>query len=79
MKKQSVGAASLVAIGGLLAACTAPPALLLESDANSAKISYSGDIAGATAVAKRHCARYERVPRLQMANMDTAYFACVKP
>jgi hypothetical protein len=78
MKKRIAGAASLIALGGLLTACN-PPALLLEGDANSARISYSGDIAGATAAAKRHCARYERVPRLQMADMDTAYFACVKP
>lgn len=63
----------------LLAACTAPSALLLEGDADSAKITYSGDLTQAKAVAARHCARYERVPRLQMADMDTAYYACVKP
>jgi hypothetical protein len=79
MTKRTAGAASLVAIGGLLAACASPPALLLEGNADSAKITYSGALAGAAAVAKRHCARYERVPRLQMADMDTAYFACVKP
>ena len=63
----------------LLAACSGPSALLLEGDADSAKIAYSGDRAQANAVAARHCARYERVPRFQMADMDTAYYACVKP
>ena len=71
-------AASLAVAGGLLAAC-APTPLLLHGDAKSAKIAYTGDLAAATAVAARHCARYERVPRFQMADMDTAYFACVKP
>lgn len=71
-------AAGLVAVGGLLAAC-ASPALLLKGTADEAKISYGGDLASASAIAARHCARYERVPRFQMADMDTAYFACVKP
>ncbi|HZU89400.1 MAG TPA: hypothetical protein VE993_09100 [Stellaceae bacterium] len=78
MRRGSACAAG-VALGGLLVACASPPALLLAGDANSARIAYSGALASATAVAERHCARYERVPRLQMADMDTAYFACVKP
>jgi hypothetical protein len=73
-------AASLAVIGGILAACTTPPALLLEGDANSARVAYGGgDLASATAVAKRHCARYQRLPRLLRADIDTADFACVQP
>jgi hypothetical protein len=79
MSKRIAPAASLVIVGGLLAACTASSALLLEGDAASAKVAYGGDLARANAVAARHCARYERVPRFQMADMDTAYYACVKP
>jgi hypothetical protein len=71
-------AASLVTVGGLCAACAGHPPILLEGDANSAWISYDGDLARATAVAERHCASYERVPRLLAADMDTASFACVK-
>lgn len=70
-------AASLVVAGGL-AACAASP-LLLEGDANSVRIGYSGDLGRATALAAQHCARYERVPRFLMADIDTAYFACAKP
>jgi hypothetical protein len=73
-------AASLVMIGGLLAACTPPAPLVLQGDANSVTIGYGGgDLARAAVVAARHCARYERVPRFQMADMDTAYYACVEP
>jgi hypothetical protein len=79
MNRSVAVAAGLVIIGGLLAACSAPSALLLKGDANSAKIAYSGDLATANAVAARHCARYERVPQFRMADMDTAYYACVKP
>jgi hypothetical protein len=75
---KSIVAASLVMLGGFLAACAAPPPLLLQGDANSAEISYSGDLTSAAAVAAQHCARYERVARFQMADMDTAYYACVK-
>ena len=79
MTKGIALAASLAAAGALLAAC-APAPLLLHGDANSAKVAYTtGDLPKATAVAARHCARYERVPRFLMADMDTAYFACVKP
>lgn len=70
--------ASLAAAGGLLTAC-APAPLLLEGDAKSATVAYGGDLAKATAVAAHHCASYERVPHFLMADLDTAYFSCVKP
>lgn len=78
MKQRIAVLVSLAMAGGLLAAC-APTPLLLHGDANSATVVYSNDLAQATTVAAHHCARYERVPRFQMADMDTAYFACVKP
>ena len=78
MTRRIAFAASLAVAGGILAACAASP-LLLKGDATSATVAYGGDLAKATVVAARHCARYERVPRFQMADMDTAYFACVKP
>jgi hypothetical protein len=78
VRKRIAFAARLALAGGLLAACTASP-ILLKGDATSAKIGYSGDLPAATAVAARHCARYERVARFLMADLDTAYFACVKP
>lgn len=78
MIRKIAAAAGLALAGGLLAAC-AHPAMLLKGTATEAKVGYAGDFASATAVATRHCARYERVPRFLMADMDTAYFACVKP
>ena len=65
-------------VGSLTIACTAKP-FVLEGDANSAQITYGGDLAAVTSVAKRHCAQFERVPRLQQVSEDVAYFDCVRP
>jgi hypothetical protein len=69
----------LVLVGGLLAACSGAPAILVQGDAKSAEVAYRGDLPSATAIARRHCARYERIPRLLGADLDTAYFDCVRP
>jgi hypothetical protein len=52
---------------------------LLQGDANTAQVGYSGRIDDATLVAKQHCAQYERVPRFLEAGEDVAYFDCVRP
>ena len=67
-----------VLISGLGFACAGKP-FLIEGDANRAWIAYSGDIESATAVAKRHCARFERIPRFREMQEDVAYFECVRP
>jgi len=68
-----------ILIGGLAAACTGPKPFLLEGDANSAQVGYSGDAESTTAVARQHCARYERIPRLLEAQENVAFFDCVRP
>ncbi|MGH7039674.1 MAG: hypothetical protein ACREE1_16230 [Stellaceae bacterium] len=78
MKRGIALLASVAVAGGFLAAC-APTSILLEGDAKSATVAYGGDLAKATAVAAHHCASYERVPHFLMADIDTAYFSCVKP
>ncbi|MBV9862599.1 MAG: hypothetical protein JO267_10675 [Alphaproteobacteria bacterium] len=70
---------ALAATAGSLAACLAAKPFLIQGDASSAEVGYSGDVAGATAVARQHCAQYERVPRLLEAERDIAFFDCVKP
>jgi len=52
-------------------------AYLSEGDQKSATVGYSGNLDDATAVARRHCAGYERVARLSAKTVDTAYFDCV--
>ena len=78
MTRRIARLATLAVVSGLLAACSPTP-LLLDGDAKSATVAYGGDLAKATAVAAHHCAPYERVPRFLMADLDTAYFSCVKP
>ena len=57
--------------------CTGPKPFLLQGDAGSAEVGYSGNIDGATAVASQHCAQYERVPRFVEADQNVAFFDCV--
>lgn len=64
---------------GLGVACTGPKPFLIQGDANSAQVGYSGDIDGTNSVARRHCAQYERVPRLLEAEENVAFFDCVRP
>ena len=74
-RRLRIGAALLCLI---LIGCAAKP-FLLDGDANSAEVGYGLDLAAATAVAKEHCARYERVPQFLESGEDVAYFACVHP
>jgi hypothetical protein len=67
-----------VLLAGLASAC-APKPFVLEGDASYAGITYAGDMASATAAAKRHCAPFERVPRFREIQEDVAYFDCVRP
>jgi hypothetical protein len=60
-------------------ACTGPKPFLLQGNASSAQVGYSGDIDGATLVARQHCAQYERVPRFLEAQENVAFFDCVRP
>jgi hypothetical protein len=68
----------IVLVSGLGLAC-AGKAYLLDGDANYARVAYGGDMESATAVAKRHCAPFERVPRFREFQEDSAYFDCVRP
>jgi hypothetical protein len=60
------------------AACQAKP-FVLDGDADYVKVTYAGDMEGATAAAKRHCAQFERVPRFREIEESAAYFFCVRP
>jgi hypothetical protein len=68
----------IVLVGGLGLACAGKP-FVLEGDSNRVGVAYGGDMESATAVAKRHCAPFERVPRFREIQEDVAYFDCVRP
>ena len=65
----------LFAAAVMLVGCSARP-FVDKGDANSAVITYSGDLDSATAVARRHCAQYERVAHLVTTAIGQAYFQC---
>ncbi len=67
------------AAGAALSGCTAPHPIVLKGDANSVEVSYGGDVASALPLARRHCAQFERVPRLLDAGADLAVYDCVRP
>jgi hypothetical protein len=68
----------IIVVGSLGVACAGKP-FVLEGDANSVGVAYAGDVESATAVAKRYCAPFERVPRFREIQEDVAYFDCVRP
>lgn len=46
-------------------------------DANSVEIGYSGDVETALPIARRHCAQFEKAPRLVDAGANIAVFNCI--
>jgi hypothetical protein len=68
-----------VLVGGLSAACAGGQPFLMQGDANSAQVGYSGNLDATTLVARRHCAQFERVPRFLEAEENIAFFDCVRP
>jgi hypothetical protein len=79
---EAMGAAArgvfVILVGGVGLSCAGKP-FLLEGDANYAGVAYAGDVESASAVAKRHCAPFERVPRFREIQENIAYFDCVRP
>lgn len=69
---------ALAGAGLAVAGCPQTGAFLIRGDADSAEIGYSGDLAGATLLARSHCARYERVPRLSDVAPESVFFDCVR-
>ena len=80
---RSIAAVALVlavsAVGTALSGCSGPHPSIRDGDANSVNIGYAGNVASALPLARQHCARFERVPRLVEAGADLAVFDCVRP
>jgi len=68
----AAGAANTALLG-----CTGAHPFVREGGANSVEVTFSGDVASTLPVARQHCARYERIPRLVAAEVDLAIFDCV--
>jgi hypothetical protein len=75
-------AARLLAVGlaaGAGAAACGPKPFVLDGNADYVRVTYAGDMEAATAVASRHCAPFERVPRFREIEESVVYFFCVRP
>ena len=77
MTRSIAAFAMALAAAACLSACTGAHPFARSGDANSVEVVYAGDPASALPVARQHCARYERVPRLVNAGADVALFDCV--
>lgn len=71
-------ASALSAVAFFMAACTGPGPFVRAGDANSVEVGYSGDVEAALPIARRHCAQFEKVPRLVDAGANAAVFNCVR-
>ena len=71
---------ALVMLAGLVGGCDPPP-FLLDGTESRAEVGFSGypNTAATQAIAKAHCARFERVPQFLDAQENVAYFDCVPP
>jgi hypothetical protein len=67
---------ALAAVAVALASCNTRP-FFRQGDANSVEVGYFADVETAEPVARKHCARFERVPRLVETGIDVAVFDCV--
>lgn len=64
----------------LCVGCQGPHAFLVRGTARDVDVSYAaGDLAGATEIARKHCAGYERVPHYLQSEENIASFDCVRP
>jgi hypothetical protein len=79
------GAVLVALVGAVLVGCGAtgpfagPGPFVREGNAASVEIGFSGDVANAMPLARKHCAQFERVPRYLMPTLDGALFECVRP
>jgi hypothetical protein len=68
----------IAATAGLVAGCLPNHPILMEGNAEFARVQYTGDLTTATPLAARHCAGFERVAVLRARDSDTALFDCVR-
>jgi hypothetical protein len=59
-----------------LAACGPGIVAVHDGNADGVQITYGDDVHATEALARRHCAQYERVPRFEGAQNHLAYYAC---
>jgi hypothetical protein len=63
--------------GTTLLGCAGPRPFVRAGNADTVEVVFGGDVANALPSARRHCAQFERVPRLVNAGEDMALFDCV--
>jgi hypothetical protein len=73
------GLAAICVWGILAAGCTADPIknMVMEGNADGVAIQFAGDVGATLPLAQKHCAQYERVPRLRDTRDEIVNYACI--
>jgi len=75
----------LALVGAMLLGCDGtgafggPGPFVREGNAASVEIGFTGDVSTAMPLARKHCARFDRVPRYVEPTLDGGLFECVRP
>ena len=84
--RPSLASAVFLALAGAtLVSCDGPGAFggpgpfVREGNAESVEIGFTGDVSNAMPLARKHCARFDRVPRYVQPTLDGGLFDCVRP
>ena len=80
---RSIAVLGLALLAAALAGCNAPSPNIREGNADTVHVTYGGDVATAWPLARKHCAQFERMPRLADAEvgengLDLANFDCIR-
>lgn len=67
---------ALAALGTALAGCMTSHAFVRDGDADSVSVGYGRDVAAAWSLARKHCAQFDRTPRLIDTGLNIADFKC---
>ena len=65
-----------MALALAIAGCLPHQNVIMFGNAEGVSINYLGDVSATMALARRHCAQFEREPVLRSAKDETAVYAC---
>lgn len=67
-----------IMLASALGGCLPHHDAAMFGNAEGVSINYVGDVSETAALARRHCAQYERAPVLRSAKDNTAVYACIR-
>jgi hypothetical protein len=78
LRRVGAAGAAIIVLAGL-AGCRGPADVIVRGNADTVDILSHGDIAGASRLARQHCAQFERMPQERQTKDNVVTFQCVVP